>query len=120
MKHYIQSRIKSFQYAFEGFKPVLKGQKNMHIHILAAVVVVCAGLYFDITLAEWLAITCVIGFVWVCEFFNSAIETLANVVSPDFNKHIKQVKDISAAAVLISAITAVIVGVIVFWKYLFV
>jgi len=118
MRHYIQSRIKSFQYAFEGLKPVLKGQKNMHIHILAAFVVIGAGVYFDITSSEWVAITCVIGFVWVCEFFNSAIETLANVVSSDYNKHIKQVKDISAAAVLISAITAVVVGVIVFWKYI--
>ena len=49
MRHYIQSRIKSFQYAFEGLKPVLKGQKNMHIHILAAFVVIGAGVYFDIT-----------------------------------------------------------------------
>lgn len=119
MKQFIQSRIQSFRHAFQGFKPAFVGQKNMIIHSLAAVVVVGVGLCVSITQTEWIAVIFAIGFVWVCEFFNSAIETLANVVSPEYNEYIKKVKDISAAAVLISAITAATVGGVVFWGYFF-
>jgi diacylglycerol kinase len=118
MKNFILTRIKSFQFAFQGFKPVFTSQKNMLIHFFATIVVIGMGVYLSITCIEWICVLFAIGFVWVCEFFNSAIEILANVVSPDFNEQIKQVKDISAAAVLISAIVAVIVGIFVFGKYI--
>jgi len=113
-KFSFKKRIKSFTYAFQGFKPVFLYEHNVYIHILAAVVVIVAGFYFELTKLEWIAIVFSIGLVFICEFLNSAIETLADVVSPEKNKGIKKVKDIAAAAVLIAAITAVIIALIIF------
>lgn len=114
IKHFIQSRIASFSYAFQGILPVVKRERNMHIHIVAAIVVIAAGVYFNLQAWEWICVTAAIGAVFTAEFFNSAIETLANVVCKEKNADIKKVKDIAAAAVLISAIAAAVVGCIIF------
>lgn len=111
---FISSRIKSFKYAFQGFAPVFKSQANIWIHSLAAIIVVAYGFYFSISKFEWIALCLVIGTVFICEFINSAIETLCDYVSNEKHDAIKKVKDISAAAVLISAIVSVIVGCIIF------
>ena len=114
LKNFLRSRIASFSYAFQGIVPVVRRERNMHIHIVAAVAVICAGVYFDLQAWEWICITFAIGAVCTAEFFNSAIETLANVVCKEKNPDIKKVKDIAAAAVLISAVAAAVVGCIIF------
>jgi len=114
IKKFIQSRIASFSYAFQGIVPVVRRERNVHIHIVAAIAVICAGVYFNLQAWEWICVTFAIGMVFTAEFFNSAIETLANVVCKDKNADIKKVKDIAAAAVLISALAAAVVGGVVF------
>jgi len=114
IKDFFRSRIASFSYAFQGILPVVRQERNVHIHIVAAIVVICAGVYFDLQAWEWICVTFAIGTVLTAEFFNSAIETLANVVYKDKNADIKKVKDIAAAAVLICAIAAAVVGCIIF------
>jgi len=78
------------------------------------VVVVLAAVFFDLTSGELLAVILATGLVWSAELFNTAIEKLCDTFSKDFHPSIKFVKDVSAAAVLISAIAALVVGVIVF------
>lgn len=106
--------INSFKYAMEGFISSFKTERNMKIHVLAMVLVVILGIYLKLNLIEWRIITIAIALVISAELFNTAIETLVDMVSPERNPKAKLVKDISAAAVLALAIGAAAVGVIIF------
>ena len=110
----MKKRILSFKYAFKGVFFLFKDQPNAWIHLVAAVGVVIAGLIFNLSTTEWLWIVFAIGFVFSAELFNSAIEEVVNLVSPEFNKKAGMIKDLAAAAVLISAVTAAIVGLVIF------
>ena len=113
----IRKRLESFVYAFRGLR-WLFDEHNAWIHLVAMVGVITAGFLFSITQGEWIAIILCIGIVFAAEAFNTAIEKLANVVSPQWNKDIGKVKDLAAGAVFICAIAAAIVGVIIFIPYL--
>ncbi|MBK7182865.1 MAG: diacylglycerol kinase family protein [Bacteroidetes bacterium] len=110
----INDRIKSFGYALQGLKSFFKTQHNAWIHVAATVVVIVAGFVFKVSLMEWIALSFAIALVFISELFNTAIEFLCDKISPELDPRIKLVKDISAAAVLIAAIVAVVVGAIVF------
>ena len=114
VKFSFHKRIQSFRFAFSGLWFVLKYEHNFRIHLLAAVVAVLAGFYFDISGNEWLAIILIIALVLTLEMVNSAIEKLADVVSPEKNEKIKVVKDISAAVVLLAAMAALVVAALIF------
>lgn len=107
-------RFGSFRYAFNGLRVLLREEHNSWIHIGAAIVAISLGCFFQISLYEWIAIAFAIGFVIALEIVNSAIESLCDFVSPDRHDSIKKIKDLAAAAVLISAMTALAVGLIVF------
>ena len=115
----LKKRIKSFGYAFKGIASLLKKEHNAWIHCLAIVVVTFAGLYFDITRTEWCIVCLCFGMVLAAEAFNTAIERLVNLVSPDFHPIAGDVKDVAAGAVLICAIAAAIIGLIIFIPYFF-
>lgn len=110
----IKSRLKSFKYAFNGLKILVTEEHNSRIHILAAIIAITAGFLLKINLYEWIAVVFAIGFVIALEIINSAVENLADFVSPDKHEKIKKIKDLSAAGVLIAAITALITGLIIF------
>lgn len=110
----ISKRFKSFEYAFNGLKILIREEHNSRIHILAAMAAVIAGLFFQLSAIEWVAIVLAIGWVIALEIINSAIENISDFVSPGQNEMIKKIKDLSAAGVLVGAITAVIIGLIVF------
>ncbi len=110
----IAKRIKSFGYAINGLKVLLKEEHNSRIHILAAIGVVIAGFTFNISLYEWIALTFAIGFVIALEIINTAIENISDFVSPERHDSIKKIKDLAAAGVLIGALTAFTIGLIVF------
>ncbi|MDY0217015.1 MAG: diacylglycerol kinase family protein [Bacteroidales bacterium] len=117
MKHQkfsLSNRLKSFSYAFNGLKILIKEEHNARIHLFAAIVVVMAGFIFKISVNEWFVVLLAIGFVMVVEIINTAIESIANIISPEKDKRIKKIKDLSAAAVLISALTALVIGSIIF------
>jgi diacylglycerol kinase (ATP) len=109
-----RKRIQSFKYAFKGIRAMFISEPNARIHLFAMVVVIIAGLYFDITPGQWTAVILCIGFVFTAEAFNTAIESLTDLVSPKEDPLAGKAKDVAAAAVLISAITAIIVGMFVF------
>lgn len=110
----IHNRASSFRYAFNGFKTLFKTEANAVIHLVIAVLVVAMGLCLGLSSFEWIMITISIGMVFAAELFNSAIEYLADVVSPGFHSRIKKVKDMAAAAVLVVSIAAFTIGLIIF------
>jgi diacylglycerol kinase len=89
-------------------------EHNAWIHLAATVLVIIAGIAFKISLLEWAAIFIAIGLVFTSEAINTSIEKLSDFVSPEKRSSIKEVKDLASAGVLISAITALIIGLIVF------
>lgn len=113
-KFSISNRIKSFGYAINGLKILFKEEPNAKIQVLAAIAIVIAGFVFNISTSEWIAIILAIGFVLAMEAINTTIEGIADFISPEKNEMIKKIKDLSAAGVLISALTALIIGLIVF------
>jgi diacylglycerol kinase (ATP) len=112
------TRIQSFRYAFRGIAAMLQTESNARIHAIATIVVVAVGMAIGISRIEWLAITLSITAVWCAEGFNTAIESICDVASPDYHPKVEQAKDIAAGAVLITAIGAVIVGLLVFGRHL--
>ncbi|MFH1298054.1 MAG: diacylglycerol kinase family protein [Bacteroidota bacterium] len=110
----MNKRILSFKYAFRGLVHLFKGQPNAWIHLFAAVGVLIAGFLFHISASEWIFITFAIGLVFSTELFNSAMEELVNKVSPEQHPIAGKIKDLSAGAVLVAAITAAIIGGIIF------
>jgi diacylglycerol kinase len=113
-KFSISDRLRSFRFAFDGLRSMLRHEHNSRIHLLAAVSAIILGLILRISLTEWAILIVVTGLVFIAELLNSAIETLADLIDTKPNERIKRAKDYGAAAVLISAIIAVAVGVLIF------
>ena len=113
-KFSIAAQLKSFTYAFNGLKVLFQEEHNSWIHLFATVCVIVAGIWLKISLLEWVAVAFAIGLVFSGEIFNSAIEDLSDVVCPERDDRIKKVKDLAAAAVLVNAITAAVIGLLVF------
>lgn len=109
-----KKRAKSFTYAFSGIGRLLSREHNAWIHCCVAVAVIVAGLCFGLALWEWVAIAICIGSVLAAEAMNSAVEALADRVSPGYDEAVKHAKDLAAGAVLLLALAAVAVGLIVF------
>jgi diacylglycerol kinase len=118
-KFNIIERLKSFRSAFSGIAMLLRYEHNARIHLFILIIVLLAGLFLRISSSDWIAIVFASGLVFISECFNTAVEYLSDVVSPEYNEKIKSAKDVAAAGVLISAIIAVIIGVIVFLPYLY-
>jgi len=108
------SLLDSFNYAFEGIIHVLRTQRNLRIHFAIAIVVIAAAAALGVERIELIALLIVIAFVLVAEMINSAIEGAIDVSTTSFDPNAKLAKDIAAGAVLISSITAVAVGYLVF------
>jgi diacylglycerol kinase len=111
----MKKRIKSFEYAFNGLKIFFKTQPNARIHFIASVLVIILGIFYKLEDREWLFVILGIGTVFLAEVFNTAIEFLVNFVSPDFHKEAGKIKDLAAAGVLIAAITAAVIGIVIFF-----
>ena len=110
----IARRIKSFQFAWRGVTILLRTQPNARVHLLATVVVLLLAAMTNRTRLDWALLLLAVGLVWVAETLNTAIEFLTNLVSPEWCPLAGQVKDLSAAAVLLAAMTALAVGLVVF------
>ena len=113
-KFSIAKRLKSFTYAFAGLKVLFKEEHNARIHLFATVCVIVAGILLKISLLEWVAVAFAIGLVFSFEIMNTSVENIADFICPERDDRIKRIKDLAAAAVLVSAITAAVVGLLVF------
>lgn len=113
----LHKRLKSFTYAWKGIGSFLSKEHNAWIHCIAIIGVTIAGVFFGISRTEWLVIILCFAMVLAAEAFNTAIERLVNLVSPNYHPLAGDVKDIAAGAVLICAIGTAIIGLIIFLPY---
>ena len=113
-KFSFKSRVASFRFALNGLWSLIKYEHNSRIHLAGAITAIILGLIFKLNSSEWSLIIVLIGLVFITELFNSAVESLADYINPEWNELIKKAKDYCAAAVLISAIISVIIGAIIF------
>lgn len=106
--------INSFKFAIEGIKKALKDEPNFRIHISIAILTIILAFLLKFTYMELAILVLTIGFVLILELVNTALEALTDLVSPEIREKAKEAKDVSAAAVLLSAILSVIVAVFLF------
>ena len=118
-KFSFQDRLKSFTYAWDGIKAVLRTEHNTWIHLLLTITAIIGGMVLKIDIADWIAVSIVIAFVWMAELFNTCLEKTMDFLSKEKHPQIKLIKDMAAAAVLIASIAAVIVGCLIFIPKLF-
>lgn len=115
---FIKSKVKrinkSFKYAGEGIFSAFKTELNMQVHLCMMMLVILCGIIFDITLDEWQLCIILFGIVIGAEIFNTAIETVVDLVMPNINEKAKLAKDLSAGAVLVIAISAAVIGLTIF------
>jgi diacylglycerol kinase len=107
------NRIQSFQYAFAGIWYTLKTQRNAQIHLAITLLVIGLGFLASLSLTEWAILALTTGFVISTEMLNTAAETAMDYATTSFNPQVKVVKDVAAGAVLIAAITAVVIGLLI-------
>ena len=117
-KYRAENFFKSQGHARSGLKLIFKNERNFRIDLTMALIVVIFGFLFKISHADWIAISLVISIVFVAETVNSAIEALCDTVSLEYKVNIKYAKDVSAGAVLVTALVSVITGLIVFMPYM--
>ncbi|MEI6596602.1 MAG: diacylglycerol kinase family protein [bacterium] len=111
--------FKSYGYAIKGLFKTFQEEQNLKIQILASLIVLILGIYFSISRLEWAILTLVVCLVLTAEITNSAVERITDVLKPRINTYVKEIKDIMAAAVLLSSMAAVIIGVIIFFPYVY-
>lgn len=104
----------SFKYAFEGILQAYVGEQNLKIHTVIAILVIIFGFILKISYIEWLVCLVLIGLVLMAEFFNTSIEYLVDLASPEIHPLAKATKDTASAGVLMMAIISAIIGLIIF------
>lgn len=113
-KFSLRSRIRSFRYAIAGILKFVRQEHNARIHAVATVAVIIAGIIFHVSYPEAATLAVVTGGVWITEMLNTCMERMADVVHPAVHPTIKFIKDLAAGAVLVAAITAVVVALFIF------
>lgn len=110
----VVKRAKSFTHACRGIKVFIFSTHNSWIHLTLTVLAVILGIFFCITATEWMILIITIGFVFCAEAFNTAIEFDIDLTSPEYHPYARDTKDVAAGAVLISSITSIVIGLIIF------
>ena len=108
----LYNRAKSFHFAFEGWWFVLRTQHNAWIHAVVTLAVVAVGLWVGLPVRDWAVLILTFMAVWMAEFMNTAIEAVVDMTMPDIHPLAKVAKDVAAAAVLVGALGAVLVGLL--------
>ncbi|WP_459211843.1 diacylglycerol kinase [Aquimarina rhabdastrellae] len=116
---FIKGRIRGCGYAMKGALLLLKTEASIQVQAGIGIVMTIAGFYYDITTTEWIMQIFAIGLIMSMEGMNTAAEAIADFVHPDFHNKIGVIKDVAAGAVFIAAITAVIIGFIIYIPYIF-
>lgn len=107
-------RMDSFVYAGRGLVYLVRTQQNAWIHLIVTIMVIVAGIAIDLSIDDWRWIMLSMTLVWLAEAFNTALEVICDLVSPDFHPLVKIVKDVAAGGVLITAGFAALVGLTIF------
>ncbi|PKV50576.1 diacylglycerol kinase (ATP) [Aquimarina sp. MAR_2010_214] len=115
---FVTGRLRGCGYAFKGALLLVKTEPSIQVQVGVAVLMTILGFYFDITSIEWILQIFAIGLVMSVEGLNTTIEAIADFIHPDFHNKIGFIKDIAAGAVFIAAITAIIIGLLIYIPYL--
>jgi diacylglycerol kinase len=110
----LKKRLNSFKYAFAGIIDLIRSEPNARIHLFFVFLVVGGGVFFNVSTQEWCWLVLAVSLVFSAEAFNTAIERLTDLASPDIHPLAGKAKDSAAGAVLISAIGAAVIGFIIF------
>jgi diacylglycerol kinase (ATP) len=113
MREFFQTRAHSFHHAFEGWWFVIRTQRNAWIHMVFSLAVIAVSFWLRISRIEWAVILIAITLVWTAEFLNTALEAVVDLASPQEHHLAKIGKDVGAAAVLISAASSIVIGLLV-------
>lgn len=113
----ITKRAKSFNHAGRGIWVYLRSTHNAWIHLCILAVAIAFGVYFKISYSDWIMLIFAAGMVLAAEAFNTAIEIDIDLTSPEYHPYARDTKDVAAGAVLITAITAALIGVCIFGHY---
>ena len=113
ISNFLRTRIYAFRYAFAGWWYVLRTQRNAWIHSLATLLVILLAAWLRLPLLDWAVLVLTIGAVWTAEFINTALESIVDLASPQQHPLAKAGKDVGAAAVLIAALCAIVVGLLI-------
>jgi len=121
MSSFLQRRARAFRDAFRGWRHIVRTQPNTWIHSLIGTLVVLAALWLGLPARDWAVLVLTIAMVWAAEALNTAIEAVVDLISPDHHPLAGIAKDVGAAAVLIAALAAVIIGILILgpplWAY---
>jgi diacylglycerol kinase (ATP) len=115
----IVKRAKSFTYAWRGIAIFIRTTHNAWIHLVILAIITAAGFYFQISTTDWMMLVFAAGLVLMAEAFNTAIEIDIDLTSPNFHPFARDTKDVAAGAVLIAAVTAAIIGILIFAPYIY-
>jgi diacylglycerol kinase len=113
VKDFFTSRYHSFGHAFRGWWYVIRTQKNAWLHAIITTLVVAMAFWLRVSSQDWAVLVLTIALVWSAEFFNTAIEAVVDLASPVQHPLAKTGKDVGAAAVLIAALAAILVGLLI-------
>jgi len=112
MKSFFSARFASFRYAFHGWSHVLRTQQNAWIHTAIAIAVIIVGLWVNLPPRDWAVIVLTAALVFSAEFINTSIEAVVDLASPESHPLAKIGKDVGAAAVLVAALAAILIGLL--------
>lgn len=116
MKYHLVKQLKSFSYAFCGLFSVLNTEGHMRFHLIMSIYVIAFAMkFYDFNATSWAVLIVTVSMVLVCEIINTSFECICDTITKDYSKNIKYIKDISAGAVLITAIASVAVGIFLFF-----
>ena len=116
---FLINRAKSFQHAFSGLEYVIRTQKNAWIHTVATLLVLFLALWIKVDRLSFAILILTISTVWAAEFINTALEAVVDLSSPKLHPLAKVGKDVGAAAVLIAALSSLIIGILIIGPPLF-
>jgi diacylglycerol kinase len=111
---FVRSRVQAFGYAFSGWWYVIRTQRNAWIHMVVSIAVVLMSFFLRISAISWALILLAIAMVWIAEFLNTALEAVVDLASNHQQHELARLgKDVGAAAVLIAAVSSVIIGLLI-------
>ena len=111
----MKKQLKSFKAAFVGIGNAVKSEGHLRFLLVAAFYVIVFSFFYDLSKAQWAVVLLLIGAIIAAEFFNTAVENVCDLVTKEYNKRVKTAKDVSAAAVLVLSIAAVVVAFIFYF-----
>ena len=116
---FFTGRLKSMAFALKGAFKLITTEHSVMVQSSLAVLMTLAGFYFGITRVEWMMQILVFGLVLSIEGLNTAVEKVADFIHPEYHERIGFIKDIAAGAVFFAALTAIAIGCIIYFPYLF-